>query len=91
VRKALGATRQAILFQFLVEALVLCVLGGMLGVTLGVGAARLMSSLAGWETSVAPAAAIGAVLFSGLIGLFFGIWPAQRAARLNPIEALRYE
>jgi putative ABC transport system permease protein len=91
VRKALGATRRAILFQFLIEALVLCVLGGLLGVAVGVGAAALMSSLAGWDTSVAPAAAVIAVAFSGLIGLFFGIWPAQRAARLNPIEALRYE
>ncbi len=91
VRKALGATRRAIMFQFLVEALVLCVLGGLLGVGLGVGAARVMSKVAGWQTAISPNAVFGALAFSALIGLFFGIWPAQRAARLDPIVALRYE
>jgi putative ABC transport system permease protein len=91
VRKAMGATRRAILFQFLVEALVLCVLGGMLGVGAGVGAASLMSKLAGWQTAIAAEAILGALGFSAFIGLFFGIWPAQRAARLDPIVALRYE
>ena len=91
VRKALGATRKAILFQFLMEALVLCVLGGLLGVGAGVGAARIMSNVAGWQTAVATSAVVGALGFSAFIGLFFGIWPAQRAARLDPIDALRYE
>ena len=91
VRKALGATRRAILFQFLVEALVLCVLGGLIGVATGVGAARVMSSVAGWQTVIAAEAVATALGFSALIGLFFGIWPAQRAARLDPIVALRYE
>ena len=91
VRKALGATRRAIMFQFLVEALVLCTLGGLLGVGLGVGASRIMSQVAGWQTAIAPNAVIGALVFSALIGLFFGIWPAQRAAKLDPIVALRYE
>ena len=91
VRKALGATRRAILFQFLVEALVLCVLGGLIGVATGVGAARVMSSVAGWQTVIAAEAVATALGFSVLIGLFFGIWPAQRAARLDPIVALRYE
>ena len=91
VRKAMGATRRAILFQFLMEALVLCVLGGLLGVGAGVGAARVMSNVAGWETAIAPNAVVGALAFSAFIGLFFGIWPAQRAARLDPIDALRHE
>ena len=91
VRKALGATRRAILLQFLVEALVLCVLGGLIGVATGVGAASLMSRLAGWQTAIATEAVLTALGFSALIGLFFGIWPAQRAARLDPIVALRFE
>jgi putative ABC transport system permease protein len=91
VRKALGATRRAIMFQFLVEALVLCVLGGLLGVATGVGAANVMSRVAGWQTAIATEAVVTALAFSALIGLFFGIWPAQRAARLDPIDALRYE
>ena len=91
VRKALGATRRAILFQFLTEALVLCVMGGILGVFAGVGGADVLTRTQGWETAIAPEIVIGAVLFSAGIGLFFGIWPAQRAAKLDPIDALRYE
>ncbi len=91
VRKALGATRRAVLFQFLIEALVLCFLGGLLGVLGGYGAAQLMSSVMNWQTVVAPGAVITALVFSAGIGLFFGIWPAQRAAKLDPIDALRYE
>jgi putative ABC transport system permease protein len=91
VRKAMGATRKAILFQFLVEALVLCVLGGVLGVAFGWGGARLITHIAEWDTAVSPVAATMAVMFSAVIGLFFGIWPAQRAAKLDPIDALRYE
>ena len=91
VRKALGATRRAILFQFLIEALTLCLLGGILGVLVGVGGAEVMSRVASWETAIAPEAVAMALAFSAGIGLFFGIWPAQRAARLDPIDALRYE
>ncbi len=91
VRKALGATRKAILFQFLIEALVLCVMGGLLGVGLGFGGAEVLTRTQGWDTVVSPDIVIAAVLFSAAIGLFFGIWPAQRAAKLDPIDALRYE
>ena len=91
VRKALGATRRAILFQFLIEALVLCVMGGLLGVGVGFAGAEVLTRTQGWETVVLPEIVIAAVLFSAGIGLFFGIWPAQRAAKLDPIDALRYE
>ena len=91
VRKALGANRMNILFQFIAEALVLCILGGALGVLVGVGGARIASNMGTWETAVSPVAVVVALLFSAGIGLFFGIWPAQRAARLDAIVALRYE
>ncbi len=91
VRKALGATRRAILFQFLAEALTLCILGGLLGVLAGWGAADLMSRVAEWDTAISTGAVVMALGFSVGIGIFFGIWPAQRAARLDPIDALRYE
>ena len=91
VRKALGATRRAIMTQFLVEALFLCVLGGLLGVVVGYGAAELMTRVAEWEPVVAPQAVAVALAFSAGIGLFFGIWPARRASMLDPIDALRYE
>ncbi len=91
VRKALGATRRAILLQFLVEALTLCVLGGLLGVAVGYGAAEAVKRLAEWDTVVAGQAVLVALAFSAAIGLFFGIWPARRAAVLDPIDALRYE
>ncbi len=90
-RKALGATRKAILLQFLIEALVLCFLGGVIGIAVGVGGAAALSSFANWDTKVAMPAVYAALGFSVAIGLFFGIWRAQRAARLSPIEALRYE
>jgi putative ABC transport system permease protein len=91
VRKALGATRMNILFQFVVEALVLCFLGGVLGVMAGWGGAEALRHFAGWETAVSTEAVLVALAFSAGIGLFFGIWPAQRAAKLDPIVALRYE
>jgi putative ABC transport system permease protein len=91
VRKAMGATRRLILLQFLVEALVLCLLGGVLGIAVGGGAAMVVSRLAGWTTLISPRAVALAVGFAGGVGLFFGIYPAARAARLDPIEALRYE
>jgi len=91
VRKALGATRRVIMTQFLVEALVLCLLGGTAGVLLGSAGAIVMAKLNQWNTSISPMAIILAFVFSGLVGVFFGMWPARRAATLNPVEALRYE
>ncbi len=91
VRKALGATRRAIMFQFLIESLSLCVLGGLLGVGAGIGGASLLTRLQQWDTVVAPESIVMALGFSAAVGLFFGLWPAQRAARLDPIVALRYE
>jgi putative ABC transport system permease protein len=91
VRKALGARRRDILLQFLIEALVLCMAGGILGLGLGVWVAHLMASMAQWNTIVAPESAILAIGFSAFIGIFFGLWPARRAASLDPIVSLRYE
>jgi putative ABC transport system permease protein len=91
VRKALGATRGNIMLQFLVEALALCLVGGGLGVLLGIGAAITLARIMQWNTLISPAAVTIAFGFSALVGLFFGLWPARRAARLDPIVALRYE
>jgi len=91
IRKALGATRFNILMQFLVEALVLCLIGGGIGILLGVGVAAFLNQIIGWQTFVSPLAIGIAFAFSAGVGLFFGILPARKAARLDPIEALRYE
>jgi putative ABC transport system permease protein len=91
LRKALGARRRDILGQFLIESVVLCLTGGALGVALGVGASMVLQSAAGWTVVVAPEAIMMAFGFAAAVGLFFGLWPARRAADLSPIEALRYE
>jgi putative ABC transport system permease protein len=91
IRKALGATRRNILSQFLVEALVLCMLGGLLGIALGTASAAALSRLAGWNVFVSAGSIGLAFAFSAAVGVFFGLWPARRAAHLLPIEALRYE
>ncbi len=91
LRLAVGARPRDILLQFLIESVVLCLLGGTLGILLGVGGAELLRRMAGWQATVAPEAIMMAVGFSAAVGIFFGLWPARRAALLEPIEALRYE
>ncbi len=91
VRKALGATRGNILLQFLVESTILCLLGGLIGLALGATASALLAKYAGWQTVVTSASALTAFGFSAAVGIVFGIWPARRAAALDPIDALRHE
>ena len=91
LRKAVGATRANILVQFLVESVVLSVLGGTIGILLGVGASHLVSTVFGWSTVVTAVSVAMAFGFAAAVGIFFGIYPAQRAAALDPIAALRYE
>ncbi|WP_349925835.1 ABC transporter permease [Bacillus altitudinis] len=91
IRKALGATRAQILVQFLIESVVLTLIGGLLGIALGLGGASLVSLFAGWPSLVSWQIVCGGVLFSMLIGVIFGLIPANKAARLDPIESLRYE
>jgi putative ABC transport system permease protein len=91
VRKALGATRINILLQFLIEAVVLCLLGGLIGVLLGVGSAWVLRESMSWNTDVSMMSVGLAFLFAAAVGIIFGVWPARRAASLDPILALRYE
>ncbi len=91
VRKALGATRINILLQFLIEAVVLCLLGGLIGVILGVGSATVLRESMDWNTDVSMVSVGLAFLFAAAVGIVFGVWPARRAASLDPILALRYE
>lgn len=91
IRIALGATRANILSQFLIESMVLCVVGGAIGVIAGTGASMLLNHLAGWQTYVSAPSVMIAFIFSASVGLIFGLWPARRAAYLDPVEALRYE
>ena len=91
IRMAIGARRVHVLLQFLVEAVLLSVIGGGAGVATGSAVSRLISAVAGWPTLLSPTAMIGAFVFSAAVGVFFGYYPARRASLLNPIEALRYE
>ena len=91
IRKAIGAKKRNILFQFLIESVVLCLIGGLIGVGLGVGGAALIANLVGIEIAVSFNLVLIAVGFSVFVGVLFGMLPANKAANLNPIEALRYE
>ena len=91
IRKALGATKLNILLQFLIEAMALCIVGGLIGIALGASAASILASLAGWSTPLSFSAVAIAFFFSAGIGLIFGLLPARKAASMDPIAALRYE
>jgi putative ABC transport system permease protein len=91
VRMAVGAKRRHILVQFLVEAMTLSLVGGCIGILFGIVGARLTTLIAGWPTSISGGTIAVAFLFSVAVGIFFGLYPANKASRLNPIEALRYE
>jgi putative ABC transport system permease protein len=91
LRQAVGAKTKDILAQFLVEAVTLSVVGGAMGIALGVAASVLISYFADWSTLVSPGSILLAFLFSALVGVFFGYYPARKAAYMDPIEALRYE
>ena len=91
LRMALGARTRDILGQFLVEAVTLSLIGGLVGVALGAGAALAIAQFAGWRIALSPDAVVLAVAFAFAIGVFFGYYPARKAARLNPVEALRFE
>jgi putative ABC transport system permease protein len=91
IRLALGARGSDVLMQFLVESIVMGILGGMGGLVIGITGAKVLANFTGWETAISPLVMIIAVGFSGAVGVFFGYYPAQKAAALHPIEALRYE
>ncbi|HEY3296306.1 MAG TPA: ABC transporter permease [bacterium] len=91
IRMSVGARGQDILFQFLLEAVLLSAIGGLLGIALGSGVSAAISKFAGWPSDISPVIAFIALAFSSLVGIFFGFYPARKASLLDPIEALRYE
>jgi len=91
LRKAIGATNKDIMVQFLIEAILMSFIGGITGIFLGSGISSLINIFAGWAVKVSSFSVILATSFSLIIGIIFGIWPAQKASKLDPIEALRYE
>ena len=90
-RKALGAKNSSIRVQFIVEAMIICLIGGIIGVILGVGAGIGLSNLLGYPAKPSVSAIMISLMFSMSIGVFFGYYPANKAAKMNPIDALRYE
>ena len=91
LRKAIGATSRAVLLQFLIEAVIVSVVGGVLGIVIGAGSSLLLSKLSGWAVYISPFSVALAFGFSAGVGIVFGFWPARKASLLSPIEALRYE
>jgi len=91
IRMAVGAHGRDILLQFLIEATSLSTMGGVIGIILGIGASKLLSIFAQWPTLVSPLSVVLSFMFSACVGIFFGFYPARKAAALDPIEALRYE
>ena len=91
IRMAIGATEGDVQQQFLIEAVVLSLVGGAMGIAVGIASSFILTRTLGWSVLVSPLAIVGAVIFSMAVGIFFGFYPAQKAARLDPIEALRYE
>ena len=91
IRMAIGAHGRDILMQFLIEAVTLSTMGGVIGILLGVGTSELLSAVAQWPTLVSVSSIVGSFVFSAAVGIFFGFYPARKAAQLDPIEALRYE
>ena len=91
LRKALGATHKAIMLQFIVEAVLLCLIGGLIGALLGIIILYLFAAINEWPFSLPISAMFGSITFSAIVGLFFGIWPARKAAKLDPATSLRYE
>ena len=88
---AVGATEQDVQRQFLSEAVVLSVLGGLIGIALGASVSMTVAHVMGWSSAVSPVGILVAMVFSAAVGIFFGYYPARKAAQLDPIEALRYE
>jgi putative ABC transport system permease protein len=91
IRMAVGARSRDIMLQFLVEAVVMAATGGIIGIFLGIASSELLKTWAQWPTLIDPAVVAVAFLFSGAVGVFFGFYPAKKAAGLDPIDALRYE
>jgi len=91
IRKSIGATTNTILIQFLTESVIISLIGGIIGMIIGILGAEIIGIFAGISPSLSPAVIAGAILFSSAVGIFFGIYPAKKAAKLNPIDALRYE
>ena len=91
IRMAIGARSSAVRSQFLIESIVLSLTGGTVGIVLGIGLSLAIPAMLGWPTLVSMAAIVGSVIFSAAVGIFFGYYPARKAAALDPIEALRYE